>query len=55
MERKNYQCVPPTYATQLVAYKKKIIKAKRLILDGVKDHVIPHVRGKDQPLKFGQL
>ena len=38
---------PPTNATQLVAYKKNNIKAKRLILDGVKDHVIPHVRGKD--------
>ena len=38
---------PPTDATQLVAYKKNSIKAKRLILDGVKDHVIPHVRGKD--------
>ena len=23
------------------------IKAKRMILDGVKDHIIPHVRGKD--------
>ena len=37
----------PTDATQLAAYKKNNIKAKRLILDGVKDHVIPHVRGKD--------
>ena len=37
----------PTDATQLAAYKKKCTKAKRLILDGVKDHVIPHVRGKD--------
>ena len=27
--------VPPTDATQLAAYKKKCIKAKRLILDGV--------------------
>ena len=39
---------PPTDATKLAAYKKKSIKAKRLILDGVKDHVIPHVRGKDR-------
>ena len=39
--------VPPTDATQLAAYKKNSIKAKRLILDGVKDHIIPHVRGKD--------
>ena len=39
--------VPLTDATQLATYKKKSIKAKRLILDGVKDHIIPHVRGKD--------
>jgi hypothetical protein len=39
--------VPLIDATQLVAYKKKNIKSKRLILDGVKDHVIPHVRGKE--------
>ena len=37
----------PTDATQLAAYKRKCAKAKRLILDGVKDHIIPHVRGKD--------
>ena len=37
----------PTDATQLAAYKRKCAKAKRLILDGVKDHVIPHVTGKD--------
>ena len=36
----------PTDATQLAEYKKKNAKAKRLILDGIKDHVIPHVRGK---------
>ena len=39
--------VPPTDANQLDAYKNNSIKAKRLILDGVKDHIIPHVRGKD--------
>ena len=36
----------PTDATQLAAFKKKNAKEKRLILDGIKDHVIPHVRGK---------
>ena len=39
--------VIPTDATQLAAYKKKCAKAKRLILDGIKDHVITHVRGKN--------
>ena len=37
----------PTNVTQLATYKKKCAKAKRLVLDGIKDHGIPHVRGKD--------
>ena len=36
----------PTDATQLAAYNRKNNKGKRLILDGIKDHCIPHVRGK---------
>jgi hypothetical protein len=36
----------PTDATLLAAYTKKNIKAKRIILDAIKDHVIPHVTGK---------
>eukprot|EP00253_Pinus_taeda_P009687 PITA_09687 len=35
-----------TNATQLADYNKKNNKGKRLIRDGVKDHCIPHVRGK---------
>lgn len=35
-----------TGATQLAEYNKKNNKGKRLILDGIKDHCIPHVRGK---------
>jgi len=38
--------VIPTYPTQLVAYNKKNGKAKRLILDAFKDHLIPHILGK---------
>eukprot|EP00253_Pinus_taeda_P032374 PITA_32374 len=38
--------VVPTNATELAEYNKKNNKGKRLILDGVKDHCIPHVRGK---------
>eukprot|EP00253_Pinus_taeda_P033059 PITA_33059 len=38
--------VVPTDVTQLVEYNKNNNKGKRLILDGVKDHCIPHVRGK---------
>ena len=35
-----------TDATLLAAYTKKNIKAKRLILDAINDHVIPHVTRK---------
>ena len=38
--------VVPTDATQLAEYNKKNNKGKRLILDGIKDHCIPHARGK---------
>ena len=38
--------IVPTNATLLEAYTKKNIKAKRIILDAIKDHVIPHVTGK---------
>eukprot|EP00253_Pinus_taeda_P020875 PITA_20875 len=38
--------VVPTDATQLADYNKKNNKGKRLILDKVKDHCIPHVIGK---------
>ena len=37
----------PTDATQLAAYNKKNIKAKRIILDVIKDHIIPQLTGKD--------
>ena len=36
----------PVDSVQLVDFNKKNAKGKRLILDGVKDQVIPHVRGK---------
>lgn len=36
----------PTDATALAAYNKLNVKAKRIILDAIKDHVIPHVTGK---------
>ena len=36
----------------LVAFNKKDIKAKRIILDAVKDHVIPHILSKDRAHKM---
>ena len=37
---------PPTYPTALTAHKKKMIKAGRVILDSMKDHLIPHLSEK---------
>ena len=37
-----------TDAVALVAFNKKDIKARRIILDLVKYHVIPHISGKDR-------
>ena len=37
-----------TNASSLVAFNKKEIKSKRIILDVVKGHVIPHVTNKDR-------
>lgn len=42
----------PTDATQLAACRRKNAKGKRLILDGIEDHVIPHVRGKDHAFEM---
>ena len=39
--------VVPTDPISLAEFKKKNIKAKRIILDLVKDHIIPHVSGRD--------
>ena len=33
----------PTEATQLATYKKEDAKVRRIILDGVKDHIVPHI------------
>jgi hypothetical protein len=41
-----HHVVVPTDSTLLAAYTKKSIKAKRFILDAIKDHLIPHLMGK---------
>jgi hypothetical protein len=40
----------PTNATLLEKFKNKNVKAKRIILDAIKDHVIPHVAGKQNAM-----
>ena len=39
--------VVPIDLVSLAEFKKKNIKAKRIILDSVKDHIIPHVAGRN--------
>jgi hypothetical protein len=39
--------VPPTDAVLMAEFRKRNIRAKRTILDVVKDHIIPHVSGND--------
>ena len=36
----------PIDATVKATYEKKNIKAQRILLDAIKDHVIPHITGK---------
>jgi hypothetical protein len=36
----------PTDLVQLAAHAKKDVKARRILVDGVKDHIIPHLSGK---------
>ena len=44
--------VVPTDATQLATYKKEDAKARRIILDGVKDHIVPHISELDTTKKM---
>lgn len=37
----------PTDTDQLKGYIKEMARAKHLILDGVRDHVVSHIPGKD--------
>ena len=37
--------VPPTVANELAEFTKSNAKAKRILLDSLKDHVVPLVRG----------
>lgn len=42
----------PTDATHLATYKKDDSKARRIILDGVKDHIVPHIAELDTTKKM---
>ena len=54
--------VVPVDATYKATFMKRDVKARRVILDAVKDHVIPHISAKDHafenfirvPMKTGR-
>jgi hypothetical protein len=39
--------MPPTNPKELVVHNLKDVKDRRIILDGVRDHLIPHLSGKN--------
>lgn len=39
----------PTDATQVDAWKKKTAKCRRILLEGVKDHIVSSLHGKTSP------
>ena len=43
---------PPTNATQLAEHNKKDAKARMLILDAVRDHIIPHLLRKKTTIEM---
>jgi hypothetical protein len=51
----NNLVIVPTDATLLEKFKKKNVKAKRIILDAIKDHVIPHVAKNKMPCRCGYI
>lgn len=45
----------PTNATLLVSHKNKDVKVRMIVLDGVKNHVVPHLSKRILPGRCGRL
>ena len=39
----------PTDATQLVEWKKCVARSRRILLEGVRDHIVSSLHGKETP------
>jgi hypothetical protein len=48
----DHEILVPSDATQAAEHKIKDVKARGIILDGVKNHIIPHITGKDSTHKM---
>jgi hypothetical protein len=46
LDHVNDEAAAPTDAATLVTWNKREAKSKSILLDGVKDHIIPHLTGK---------
>ena len=44
--------VVPANATDKASFTRKDVRARRVILDAVKDHVIPHISAKDHAFEM---
>ena len=42
----------PTDATQLVEWKKCVARARRILLEGVRDHIVSNLHGKETPFSM---
>ena len=47
--------VVPADAIDKAPFMKRDVKARRIILDAVKDHIIPHISTKDHAFQCGHL
>ena len=45
--------VPPTTADELVEFTKNNAKAKKILMNSLKDHVVPQVRGNTYAYQMG--
>ena len=48
----DWEILVPSNATLAIEHKTKDAKARGIILDGVKDHIIPHITEKDSAHKM---
>jgi hypothetical protein len=48
------KAIPPADPAQLAAHLKKDVKTRRIIVDGVKDHIIPHLSARRQSRRCGR-
>ena len=45
----------PTNATQLVELKKCVARARRILLEGIRDHIVSSLHGKETPFSMLSL